>query len=196
MKTAEAYIAGKPEWQEGLNTLRNLILELPFEEHIKWNAPVYMACGRNLVGLSAFKNHFGLWFFEGASLSDRHQVLTNAQEGKTKYMRQWKFNDVHALDSTLIRTYLKEVLEVAQNTKAPEQKSRIPAKNAGLPSILEEALKQDPLLLKAFENFTPYKRKEFSAYIGEAKRESTQRKRLEKILPMIRKGEGLNDKYR
>ena len=40
------------------------------------------------------------------------------------------------------------------------------------------------------------KRKEYAAYVIEAKREETKVKRLEKIKPMILEGIGLNDKYR
>ena len=40
------------------------------------------------------------------------------------------------------------------------------------------------------------KRREYAEYISSAKREETKEKSLEKILPMIVAGIGLNDRYR
>ncbi|WP_245625567.1 YdeI/OmpD-associated family protein [Flagellimonas eckloniae] len=42
----------------------------------------------------------------------------------------------------------------------------------------------------------PTSKKEYCEYINEAKQEKTKIKRLEKIIPMIEKGIGLNDAYR
>ncbi len=38
--------------------------------------------------------------------------------------------------------------------------------------------------------------REYADYIASAKRDETKQRRVEKILPMIAKGVGLNDKYR
>ena len=50
---------------------------------------------------SAFKAHFGIWFFQGALLTDDEQKLVNAQEGKTKAMRQLKFESMEHLQKEL-----------------------------------------------------------------------------------------------
>ena len=47
-----------------------------------------------------------------------------------------------------------------------------------------------------FDNLSLTARREFAEYISEAKRETTKIKRLEKIIPMIQSGIGLNDKYK
>ena len=62
----------------------------------KWGKPTYMHAGRNVAMAAGFKHHCGLWFFDGALLSDPLQVLENAQEGKTQAMRHWKFSDPDA----------------------------------------------------------------------------------------------------
>ena len=46
---------------------------------IKWGAPKYVYKNKNIVGLAAFKNYCGLWFFQGGLLKDDHKVLMNAQ---------------------------------------------------------------------------------------------------------------------
>ncbi|WP_378173280.1 YdeI/OmpD-associated family protein [Aquimarina sp. SS2-1] len=47
-----------------------------------------------------------------------------------------------------------------------------------------------------FGKLTPFKQKEYKEYIATAKREATRISRVEKIIPMILKGIGLNDTYR
>ena len=48
----------------------------------------------------------------------------------------------------------------------------------------------------SFEAVTPGKRREYAEYVASAKREETRLKRVEKVLPMIEEGVGLNDRYR
>ena len=48
----------------------------------------------------------------------------------------------------------------------------------------------------SFDSLTPFKQKEYSEHIGSAKQEKTRISRLEKSIPLIAEGKGLNDKYR
>ncbi|WP_224489524.1 DUF1801 domain-containing protein [Robertkochia flava] len=195
MDPVSSYIASHTVWKTGLEQLRTVILEFPFEEHIKWNIPVYMANGRNCLGMAAFKHHFSLWFYEGHRLQDASGVLENTQQGKTKYLRQWKFRDISEMDTEQLRKFLRETLEFADEgpQASAENRDRHTEENAPL---LEDALAQSPVLRKAFEAFPLYKQKEFSSYINEARRDTTKLKRLERIKELIENGEGLNDKYR
>ena len=56
--------------------------------------------------------------------------------------------------------------------------------------------KVDKELKHCYEALPLTKKREFSEYIITAKQEATKIKRLEKIVPMIREGIGLNDRYR
>ena len=73
------YIEKKDEWKNELSTLRAILNTTDLEETIKWGAPFYTYKGKNVVGLSGFKNYFGLWFIQGALLNDDANVLINAQ---------------------------------------------------------------------------------------------------------------------
>ena len=64
------------------------------------------------------------------------------------------------------------------------------------PAILRSALHADNKADAALRLLTPGKQREYANYVAEAKREETQRRRVEKILPMISDGRGLNDRYR
>jgi uncharacterized protein YdeI (YjbR/CyaY-like superfamily) len=65
-----------------------------------------------------------------------------------------------------------------------------------IPAELIKELDTNSELKKAFNLITSGKQKEYSLYIIEAKRELTKQNRIEKIVPMILKGIGLNDKYK
>jgi uncharacterized protein YdeI (YjbR/CyaY-like superfamily) len=63
-------------------------------ETVKWGVPVYTIEGKNIVGIAGFKAYVGLWFFQGAMLKDKKKKLINAQDGKTKALRQCRLNSV------------------------------------------------------------------------------------------------------
>ena len=186
------YIQKKEAWSEGLNTLRAILKKLPVEETIKWGSPFYTNGGKNIVGMSAFKNYFGLWFIQGALLKDKNKVLINAQEGKTSAMRQWRFNSVEEIDENLVREYVLEALENKDQGKVikPKKKPLI------VPELLQKELDNNPKLKEMYESFTLSKKREYADHISEAKREATKQSRLEKIIPMILENKGLYDKYK
>ena len=188
------YIEKKSQWKLELEKLRAAVLACNLEETIKWGAPVYMSDGKNILGLSAFKNYVGLWFFQGGTLKDTHKVLMNAQEGKTAAMRQWRFSSIEEIDVNLIRAYIKEAVE-------NQEKGNIikPQKNTKpliIHSLLQKELDVNKEFSKQFESFSLSKKREYANHILEAKREATQIKRLEKIIPKVISGVGLHDKYK
>lgn len=188
------YIQEKTKWTQELTLLRSVLLGLPFEESIKWGAPVYVHKGKNIVGLSAFKNHFGLWFFQGVFLADKAKVLENAQEGKTQAMRQWRFYKIEDIQPELVKQYALEAIKNSEEGK--ELKPKRNTKPIQIPKELQIELDKNERLNEAFNTFTLSKQREYTTYISEAKREVTKLKRLEKIIPMILNGIGLHDKYK
>lgn len=189
-----AYIVKQNKWTQELHLLRSFLLELDLKEDIKWGVPAYIYKGKNVLGMSAFKNYFGLWFHQGVFLRDEANVLMNAQDGKTKAMRQWRFNSLEDLDKNMIQSYVLEAMKNVEQGK--EIKPVRNKKPLLIPDYLKIAFEKDQQLSSKFEELTLTKKREFTEYISEAKRESTREKRLEKIIPMILAGTGLNDKYR
>lgn len=191
-KSVEAYLEHHAEQREVLEILREIILQTELEETLKWGAPTYVLNGKHVVGLGAFKAYVGLWFHQGVFLEDKAKVLINAQEGKTKAMRQWRFQSKEALNEKLIKAYVLEAIENQRQGRVllPEKKPLF------IPAELQEALDQNDQLATAFEQLNLTKKRAFAEYITEAKRVATKTKRLEKITPMILEGVGLNDQYR
>jgi uncharacterized protein YdeI (YjbR/CyaY-like superfamily) len=191
--TASEYIDLHPEWKTELLFLRDLITETEMVETIKWGSPVYTINGKNVVGLGAFKSYVGLWFFQGVFLKDSENLLVTASEGKTKALRQWKFNSIDEMNGELILAYIKEAIA---NQKAGKELKPEISKTYEMAKELAEILKQSKLLKNAFFKLSIGKQKEYSNYILEAKQLETKHNRIEKIKPMIEAGLGLNDKYR
>ncbi len=188
----EAYFKRNLQWGEELDYLRSLLNKSELTEDYKWNFPVYTLNNKNVIGLGAFKAYAGLWFFQGSFLKDKHKVLINAQEGKTKGLRQWRFNSKSEMDEALILEYVEEAI---QNQKEGKE-IKVEKKSDTIPELFLNRLKENSDLKSKFDALTPGKRREFIEYINEAKRETTKLNRLEKIAPMILSGIGLHDKYR
>lgn len=190
--SVEEYINKHKQYSDILKKLRKLILKCNLEENIKWGAPVYSYNGKNIVGIGAFKAYVGLWFFQGALLTDEHNNLINAQEGKTSALRQWRFTELTELPESLIVEYIKEAIanQKAGKEIKPKKKPLV------IPELLKEALASDSVLAEAFEYLSLSCKREYADYIFEAKKEETKLNRLEKIKPMILSKKGLNDKYR
>lgn len=111
MYSVEEYIEEHSNYSKALTLLRDLINTTELEETVKWSAPVYMVNGKNVLGLGAFKNHFCIWFFNGVFLKDKHNILINAQENKTKALRQMRFKTIENIDKNMVLSYVKEAIE-------------------------------------------------------------------------------------
>ncbi|QEG24403.1 YdeI/OmpD-associated family protein [Mariniblastus fucicola] len=195
-KSVEDYIASQEKWDAELTKLRETMLSTGLEETIKWSIPVYVHNGKNVVGIAGFKNHFGVWFYEGAELPDPQDVLTNAQEGKTQSMRHWKMASAKDIKVRALKAYVKEAMKVAATKKVTTGKRKKNAITFEMPPELAAVLKKDRKAAAAFGKLSPGKQRDYAEHISTAKREATKLTRLEKILPMIRDGVGLHDKYR
>lgn len=191
--TADAYFRDAPNWREELLALRRILLAQGLVEEIKWGSPVYTAGGVNVAGLAGFKSYFGLWFFQGALLKDKDNVLMNAQEGRTKAQRQWRMSSMTDIKPALVAKYVKEAMGLAQRGEAI---AKSPSRKLKMPADLDEALGKNKKAAAAFAKLTPGRQREYADYVDEAKLSATREKRILKILPMIAAGGGLNDKYR
>ncbi|MGB5721798.1 MAG: DUF1801 domain-containing protein [Woeseiaceae bacterium] len=191
--SAEAHFAEAGNWRDEQLKLRSILLATPLSEEIKWGAPCYTYNGKNVVGIGGFKSYFGLWFYQGALLSDDSKVLINAQEGKTRALRQWRMTSIKEIKPTVIKRYVKEAISLIESGQEIRAKRNAPLE---VPAELQKALRRTKGATAAFRQLRPGLRREYAEYIASAKRDDTKRNRVEKILPMISAGIGLNDRYR
>ncbi len=192
--TVSAYILKHEVYSNILDSLRNILLSTTLKETVKWGIPTYTFDDKNLVGIGAFKNHVGLWFFQGALINDRYDVLKNAQEGKTKAMRQIHFENIDEINEKIILEYVAETIE--------NQKSGLvikPQKNTSelvIPIEMAGVFDKDIKLKTNFNELTMGRKREYIEYIESAKREATKLNRIQKIIPLIMESKGLYDKYK
>ncbi|MCA8968166.1 MAG: YdeI/OmpD-associated family protein [Planctomycetes bacterium] len=191
-KSVDEYLSQNEDWRPVLEKLRKILASTELEESIKWGAPSYGFGTKNVVGLGAFKQHVSLWFHQGVFLEDPDGVLHVAQD-KTKAMRQWRFHSPKDVVVLRVRDYVARAIE---NQRAGKELAPSRGKAVEVPTELAMALAKRKAAQKAFATMTPGKQREYAEHVASAKREATKLSRIEKILPMIEQGVGLNDKYR
>lgn len=192
-KSVDDFLSQVQCWQDEVKRLREILLTTELEETLKWSFPCYVFEGKNIVGLGAFQSYFGIWFFQGALMEDPDGILVNAQQGKTKGMRQWRMTHQREIKVRQIKKYVKNAIAVQAaglEIKAERGKAIV------IHPIFESALQENRKAAIAFAALSTGRKREYSEYINDAKRDETKVRRVAKILPMIEEGVGLNDRYR
>ena len=180
-------------WVEELMLLREIILSTGLKEEIKWGGPTYSLDGKKLMAIGGFKGYASIWFHHGVFLSDPAKVLINANEARTRGLRQWRFTSMEEIKPALVKKYVMEAIKNAKEGKEikPEKKAAL-----AVPAELQAAFRNDKALKAAFQALTPGRQREYLEYISEAKGEETRLRRVAKSTPIILAGKGLNEKYK
>lgn len=178
-----------------LQKLRGMINETAPQaaENIKWGAPAFEYKGIMLT-LVSFKNAVSLWFHKGALLNDP-QGLLEASSETTKSMRKYTIPRGEQIKEDALRALIAEAVlvqdsgeQVAGFNKARRQYDNSP--------VLMEALKEDELARKTFDELSEARQYEFIEHIESAKQAATRERRCIKSLEILRQGMGLHDKYK
>ena len=181
------------DWNNELKLLRAIILQSNLEEELKWGVPCYTFKERNILILSALKDHVVLGFFKGVLLSDKQRLLVSPG-ANSQAVRQFRFYNVEEIENVkdAITGYIKEAIEIERSgRKVIFKKSPEP-----LPHELEVTLEKDPILKSAFNALSPGKQRGYILFISQPKQTKTRLSRIEKCSPMILSGIGLHDKYK
>jgi uncharacterized protein YdeI (YjbR/CyaY-like superfamily) len=187
----EQYIQKAKNWQDEMTLLRNILLECNLTEVIKWGKPCYISNEKNIVIIQDFKNHCDLGFFNGASLTDLKQLLVKAGE-HTQSGRQLRFENLEDIKKkrALIKAYVKEAIE--------NEKRGIKITVEDIPAIeqvveLTNIFKKNKAFEKAFNKLTPGRQRAYHMFFAAAKQSETRISRIEKFIPRILDGKGMND---
>ena len=125
------------------------------------------------MAICRFNHHFSLWFFDGVLLQDEHHVLENAQEGKTKTMRHWKFTSQKEINPKLVLSYIHEAIILQESGIKPITKPQLSSELI-IPPLLKKALAERKLLQEGFNSLSRSKQKEYTIYISSAKQNQTR----------------------
>lgn len=192
-QSVDHFLSDLEIWQSEVTRLREIVASTGLEETLKWSIPCYCHRGKNVVGIGAFKSYFGLWFYQGSLIEDSEGVLMNAQEGKTQAMLQWRMTSAKDIKVRLIKKYIRAAMDVVDSGVEIKPQRNKPIV---IDPLLAAALKSNPAAGEKFAAMRPGSQREYANYINDAKRDETKISRIEKILPMIIVGGGLNDQYR
>ncbi|SIS80333.1 YdeI/OmpD-associated family protein [Alicyclobacillus vulcanalis] len=179
-------------FQEALRALRGILLDVGLTEELKWRQPCYTHGGRNIVILSAFKEHVALNFLKGGLIQDPHGLLEKPGE-HTQTGRQMRFRNAEEVRvrEPVIRDYLRQAMDLERAGRA----ARAPEANAmEMPEELLRWFGEMPDLQQAFEALTPGRRRAYLIYFSAPKQSKTRMARVETCIPLILQGKGLYDR--
>ena len=180
------------KWPELLETLREILLDSGLEEELKWGVPCYTFQKRNILLMSAFKEYSAISFFKGSLLKDTRGVFMKPGEN-SQATRQLRFTDVQEAIrmEPILKAYIREAIEVEKaGLKVPFKKvSEFP-----VPEEFQIRLDELPALRTAFYALTPGRQRGYLLYFSQAKQSKTREARIEKWIPQIFEGKGLNDR--
>lgn len=188
---ADFYFAKAGKWQESVEKLREICLDCGLNEEVKWGCPCYSYNGSNIVLIHDFKEYCALLFFKGALLKDTDGILVQQTEN-VQSSRQLRFTDVKEIADRkrTIQTYIHEAVEVEKAGLKVELK-----KTSEFPVAEEFQAKLDtmPALKETFEALTPGRQRGYLLYFSQARQAKTREARIEKYIPKILSGKGLDD---
>lgn len=187
----DAFILNAKKWQDEFAALRELVLGSELTEELKWGVPCYTIGQKNVVLIHGFKEYCGMLFVKGALLKDPAGILIQQTEN-VQSARQVRFTNVQeiiALEPTL-RSYIREAIE---NEKAGRKVEFKPTPEFSMPEEFRKQLDSDPALKTAFERLTPGRQRAYLLHFSSPKQVATRESRIEKCIPLILAGKGLND---
>jgi Bacteriocin-protection, YdeI or OmpD-Associated/Domain of unknown function (DU1801) len=197
----DAYIAEAPPFaQQVLRHVRELMHQAvpEVEETVKWSMPFFVLHGVILGNMAAFKQHcsLGLWGPEMAAILGPDG--TKPGQGMGKF---GKITGVKDLPSDKVLTgYIKHAAgfitsgERTTSLARPAKKKRRAAPE--VPAELAAALNKNRAAAKVFAEFSPSCQREYTEWIGEAKRLETKAKRVAQAVEWMAEGKQRHWKYK
>ena len=187
----DAFLSRERKWREEFEKLRAIVLDCGLTEELKWGVPCYTFQKRNVVLMHGFKDYCALLFFKGALLKDPNGILIQ-QTKNVQSARQIRFTNIREISKlkTVLKAYIKEAIEVEKSGLKVKFKK---TSDFAIPDEFQTKLDKIPALKKAFAALTPGRQRAYIFYFSAPKQSKTRESRVEKFIPQILKGKGLDD---
>ena len=185
------YFSKAEKWQAELQQLRIIVLDCGLNEELKWGVPCYTFQKSNIVLIHVFKEYCAVLFFKGALLNDTAGILIQQTEN-VQAARQMRFTHIKEIVEleTVLQTYIFEAIEVEKAGLTVDFKK---TKEFIIPDEFQKKLDEIPTLKTAFEALTPGRQRAYILHFSASKQSKTRESRVEKCMPQILDGKGLND---
>lgn len=179
------------KWQDAYQELRDLVLSFDLTEELKWGCPCYTYDKNNVVLIHGFKDYCALLFMKGAIMNDPKNILVQQTEN-VQSARQIRFTNLNEIvkQKAVIKSYIKNAIEVEKSGVKIEMKKTTEFK---IPDEFQTALNDISELKTAFDKLTPGRQRGYLLYFSSAKQSKTRNERIEKYMPKILDGKGLDD---
>lgn len=186
----DEFLKNAEKWREEMAALRSIALDCDLSEELKWGKPCYSFNKGNIAVIQPFKDRCAFMFFKGALLNDP-ECLLERPGPNSHAARRMMFSSADEVVrmGPRLRAFIAEAIEVesaglkVQGRKDPEP----------IPDELLEMFDQVPGLEEAFGALTPGRQRAYILNFSSAKQVRTRTSRIEKCVPRILEGKGLND---
>lgn len=186
----DALVSRATSWQDEIQKLRSILLDCGLDEELKWGKPCYTFEGKNVAVIQPFKNHCSLMFFKGVLIRDTHDLL-RSQGSNTQSAMRLEFTDKDQINKAVVKDYVKRAIDVEKAGLKVDFKAR---QELEYPEELTRILNKDKKLSEAFHALTPGRRRGYVLHFTGAKQSKTRTARIERCIPRILEGKGLNDR--
>jgi uncharacterized protein YdeI (YjbR/CyaY-like superfamily) len=179
------------KWQKELKKMRTIVLDCQLTEELKWGVPCYTFQKSNIVLIHVFKEYCAILFVKGALLKDAKGILIQ-QTKNVQAARQIRFTNVRQIVEMepVLKAYIHEAIEVEKSGLKVDFKKTT---EFDIPEEFQKKLDKNRTLKTAFGALTPGRQRAYILYFSAAKQSKTRESRIEKCMPRILKGKGLND---
>ncbi len=187
----DGYLRRAEKWQKEFEKLREIVLDCDLVEDMKWGHPCYTLQKKNVVLMHGFKEYCALLFFKGVLLKDPRGILIKVGQ-HSQSSRHIRFTHVREVVkmAPILTAYIHEAIEVERAGLKVKLKK---TSDCAIPDELQNKLDDVPALKKAFDALTPGRQRAYIYYFSGAKQSKTRESRVQKCMPRILAGKGLDD---
>jgi len=185
------YFSKPTKWQKEFKKLREIVLDCGLMEELKWGQPCYTFENRNIVLIHGFKEYCAYLFFKGALLNDVKGILIQQTEN-VQAARQIRFTNIQEIVKleSILKAYVNEAIKVEKSGLKVNLKKTT---EFNIPEEFQNKLDKVPSLKNAFKSLTPGRQRGYLLYFSAPKQSKTRESRVEKFIPQILDGKGLED---
>jgi uncharacterized protein YdeI (YjbR/CyaY-like superfamily) len=185
------FFSKEKKWHKEFEKLRTIILDCDLIEELKWGQVCYTFQKKNIVLMHGFKEYCALLFFKGALLTDPKKIMIQQTENvqSARQIRFTSIKEIMKLEKTL-KLYIYEAVEVEESGLKVKLKKTSDFK---IPEEFQNKLNKNAAVKTAFNALTPGRQKGYIFYFSQPKQSKTRESRIEKSIPQILGGKGLND---
>ncbi|MBP9880429.1 MAG: YdeI/OmpD-associated family protein [Chitinophagales bacterium] len=190
-KNIESYFSKPKKWQKEIQEMRAIALDCNLTETFKWGHPCYTLNNNNIVLIHEFKSYCAYLFFKGALIQDEKGLLIQQSEN-VQAARQIRFTHVDEIIKLkkILKAYIFEAIAIE---KAGLKVALKETAAYTIPEEFQQVLDKQKKVHKAFYALTPGRQRAYLLHFAAPKQSKTRVARIEKCLPLILSGLGLND---